>query len=185
VKRALVLLGLSVACAKPPVPAMHAGAVPPTPGWPTVVFVRPPSACDTGDHARIVDEEGRFVGVLGSGTSFSLPVAPGQHTFFVWPGMDLRDLYPGPHPVDVVTIAAEDPARPTVLAVKIPHEAKLLCKKYAVYAFVRPAPDEAAQWLEDATELTPDPVAGRTLLEQDTGTREYLERARAKQAARR
>ncbi len=162
---------------------MHAGSAPHGPG--TIVFVRPPSACDTSDHARIVDGDGRFVGVLGSGTFFAAPSAPGEQDFYVWPGLDLRlDLDPEFHPVDVIRIRAHE-GRTTYVGVRVREYQKLRCSKYAVFHFTRPNDDEAGEWLQTARELVPDGVEGSGLLERDGDvTRAYLEMAREKRARR-
>src|SRR3954468_11860456 len=81
-------------CSRPNAPAMAPLANremgPIAPGMARIVFVRPATACDTSDHAVVVDESGKFIANLTGGTAFSADVAPGPHAFFVWPGVDMR-----------------------------------------------------------------------------------------------
>jgi hypothetical protein len=155
----------------------------PPPG--TIVFVRPPSACDTSDHARVVDSEGRFVGALGPGTWFTAPNLPGEQVFYVWPGMDLRlDMHPEFHPVDVIRIRS-DADKPIYVGVRVREMQKLHCWKYAVFHFTRPAEEEVSQWLQNARELSPDRAEGDALLNRDAEvTQAYLGMGREKKVHR-
>jgi hypothetical protein len=158
---------------------MHPGSAPHGAG--TIVFVRSPSACDTSDFARVVDADGRFVGVLGPGTYFAVPNTPGEQIFYVWPGLDLRlDLHPEFHPVDMIRVRAGE-GDTTYVGVRVHVYHKLKCFKYAVYHFTRPTPDELAEWMPNARELVPDAQEGSSLLERDGDvTRAYMAMAREK-----
>lgn len=171
---------LVAACAKPVVPAMHGGeGLAPPPG--TIVFVRPPSPCDTTDHARIVDAEGHFIGALGSGTWFSVANVPGEQTFYVWPGLDLRlQKYPEFQPVGAIKVrAGED--RVTYVGVRVSERHERQCWKYAVFHFTRPDAAEAEHWMGAAHELVPDRAEGDALLARDADvSRAYMEMSRAR-----
>ena len=57
--------------------------------------------------------------------------------------------------------------------------------KYAVFHFTRPTEEEAAQWMQNASELVPDRAEGDALLERDADvTRAYLGMGREKLAHR-
>lgn len=162
---------------------MHAAATPRQEGKGTILFVRPASACDTSDHARVVDEEGRFVATLAPATSFVAVVEPGRHVYYVWPGMDVRDIHPNGQAVDVISVNA--PADETkYVGVRTAQFEKLKCPKYAVFRFAKPSKAQAEEWLAEAQELVPDPDEGKALLDHDgEATRGYLEMARAKRDA--
>jgi len=178
--RYAVLLTLA-ACAVPPAPAMNAAtpAAPPS-GKAVVVFVRPASACDTSDHARVVDEHGAFAGALGPDTSFTLAVEPGAHHFFVWPGLDLTTpLVPQYAPVDAVRVDVEA-GETTFVAVRPVKSRSLSCGRNAIYAFERPDAARADEWIARAKPLAPDREAGALLLARDPATTQYLALARRK-----
>jgi hypothetical protein len=178
------LIALLAACAQPEVPAMYAGdAATPPPG--TIVFVRPPSPCDTTDHARIVAADGRFVGALGPGTWFAVQNYTGDQIFYVWPGLDLRlELHPEFQPVDVVHVRAGE-RKTTYIGVRVHEHLKLKCWKYATFRFTRPAPQDAERWMHDGRELVADRAEGQAVLVRDADvTRAYLQMAKDKQARR-
>jgi hypothetical protein len=178
---------LAAGCAPAEIPAMHPGTGPaPGPSRGRIVFVRPASPCDTTDHARIVDDEGHFVGFLGSGSWFSLPVAPGERTFAVWPGLDLRsNLRPEFAPIDVVSVSVE--AGETVhLGVRLRNEQSHHCAKYAIFRFARPEPGEIEDWMHVTRELVPDAAEGQASLDRDAElTHAYLEMAKRRFGRRR
>jgi hypothetical protein len=49
-----------------------------------VVFLWPPTSCDAAGHYTIVDDTGRFLGNITSGTRVSVDVSQGSHTFLAW-----------------------------------------------------------------------------------------------------
>ncbi len=184
VRRVGVLLFFA-ACSPPAVPAMHPPLQPGDPIAPpphTIVFVRPPSPCDTSDHARVVDADGRFLGALGSGTWFAAPRPPGEQVYYVWPGLDLRlEMQPELQPVDVIHVTAGE-GKTTYVGVRVFEHEKLECGKYAVFRFTRPHADDAERWRKDGRELVTDHAEGDALLARDADvTRAYMEMAKAKQ----
>jgi hypothetical protein len=166
------------ACAEPAVPAMHpvngARVSPPTaPGEASVVFVRPPSSCDTVESPRVVDENGHFVGNAGSNTTFVARVPAGRHAFYVWPHQDPRTpRYLTQNQVDalVVDAAAGGVAH---VAILIPKGPSLRCARGAPpYELVSQDESDASRaefesWRRDATPMQADAEAGEHDLQRD------------------
>jgi hypothetical protein len=188
IERVLACLALA-ACAQPIVPAMHQlhGALPEAapPGEARIVFVRPPSSCDTSDYPKIVDENGRFIANAGQNTSFVVTVPPGRHTFYAWPRDDLRMAkYPGYNPVaalQVDTVAGEL-SRVAILILKGP---SLSCRPRApAYELASYDASDAARakfesWRRDATPMVADVEAGeRDLWQRPDLVCDYLEAGR-------
>jgi hypothetical protein len=68
-------------------PYMHAvdrATVALRPDEAAVVFVRPPSACDTSGWFTVVDERGAYVGDSMPESNFTVAVPAGEHTFIAW-----------------------------------------------------------------------------------------------------
>ena len=182
----LSLLLLSVAaaaCAPRPLPAMApVAALERAPAADAlVVFVRPKSACDTGDHAVVVDARGAFLGNAAPRTQFAVVVPPGEHTFFVWPSLDLRNgKAPGWDPVGAikVRVAAGEVHR---IGVLVPAAEKLRCGRNATFYLTRRFEEgEVDAWLRDAQPMAADRATGQRLLDDDA----QVVRAHVKQGQR-
>jgi hypothetical protein len=174
-KLALTCLALA-ACSEPVVPAMHPASGSPLsrpagPGEASVVFVRPPSSCDTVEDASIVDENGHFVGNAGANTTFAVTLPAGRHAFYVWPHVEPR---PGPYsnslPVAAVLLdtKAGDVAR---IAILVPKGRSLRCN-VSGYELAAAAGDNSARaelesWSHEARPLQPDAEAGERDLERN------------------
>jgi hypothetical protein len=144
-------------------PAPSACGTAASPGAAKIIVVRPVTACDTADHAVLVDEAGGFVGTLAPGTALALDVPPGRHAFFVWPGMDLRsEREPVYQPIGVLDATwAAGQTRFVRVDVVRPREGRGHCYHYAVFQFARAEPSET---LEGQQCLVPDAAAGQALL---------------------
>jgi hypothetical protein len=170
-KRFVVLVGVLIGCSTPAAPAMAPapdGTVAATaarPGTTRVVFVRPATACDTADHAIVVDEGGTFVGALLPGTAVATDVAPGRHAFLVWPGMDLRNERTPPYrPVGVLDETwGADQTRVVRVDVATPPEGRGHCYRYNVFHFDAPQGD-VSQATADLRLLVADVNAGQAFL---------------------
>ena len=166
----LAMAGLATtSCAPALAPAMTAApAVERAPeGAALVVFVRPGSACDTADHAVIVDEQGAFVGNAAPRSQFAAVVTPGEHVFFAWPSLDLRSQKTGWDPVGVIRmkVAPGDVVR---IGVQVPEFSKLHCNRYATFIFTtRFAEGELDAWLADARPMVADKGAGQRALDAE------------------
>ncbi len=141
---------------------------PVTPGMARVVFVRPASACDTSDHAVVVDENGKFIANLSGGTAFAADVAPGRHAFFLWPGMDLRsEKVAGFRPVSVFDLQLQSEASSVVkIDVAAPTEGRGRCYSQSVFVWEREQAtlDEGA--LSELRFMDADPRAGDAYLHE-------------------
>lgn len=157
----------------------------------TIVFVRPTSTCDNGDHARIVDDTGRFVGALPPNTTFAVRVEPMWYAgstprgtvFYVWPDV-LVARKPGlieQGPVDFIRVrpSVRGPTYIGVLQTESWH-----CRDDVGFHFVNSTPNRATEWLRDARPFNLDSGDGHALLDRDgDATREYLKMAREKRAS--
>ncbi len=173
-KVALICLALG-ACSEPMVPAMHpAGGSPLSrpagPGEASVVFVRPPSSCDTIQYASIVDENGHFVGNAGSNTTFTVTLPAGPHAFYVWPHVEPRPgAYSNYLPVAAVALdtKAGDVAR---VAILVPKGPSLRCNVPGYDLALADGDDSARaeleSWTREARQLQPDTEAGERDLER-------------------
>jgi hypothetical protein len=179
IKRVLTCLALA-GCSQPIVPAMHpAGAAPlsrpAAPGEASVVFVRPPSSCDTIEYPKIVDENGHFVGNAGPNTSFVVTVPAGRRAFYAWPNVDPRTAkYPTNHAVGAVLVDAPAGSVGHV-AILIPKGPSLRCfsgtPPYGLVAYDESdaARAEFESWRRDATPMEPETEAGERDLERNPG----------------
>ena len=165
IKRVLTCLALA-GCSVPCIPAMHPADGAPRPagaGEASVVFVRPPSSCDTSDYPTIVDENGRFVGNAGSNASFVVRVPAGRHTFYAWPNIDFRAArYPDYDPVGAIVVDATAGGISRV-AIVVPKGPSLRCG--ATFELVAGGESDGARaefeaWRHDATLVQPDTDAG-------------------------
>lgn len=175
IKLALTCLALA-ACAEPKVRAMDPASGSPLlrpagPGEASVVFVRPPSSCDTVEYASIVDENGHFVGNAGSNTMFAVTVPAGPHAFYAWPHGDLQPgTYSSYRPVAAVLLdtKAGDVAR---VAILIPKGPSLRCNVPGYELAVADGDDSARaeieSWSRKARPLQPDTEAGERDLERN------------------
>lgn len=159
-------------CARPNAPAMAPRVTreitPVAPGMARVVFVRPATACDTSDHAVVVDESGKFVANLTGGTAFAADVAPGRHAFFLWPGIDMRtDKVDNFRPVSVIEL---QPASETSSVVRIdvatPVEGRGHCYQQSVFFFEKPAKELDADSLKGSRLVESDQQAGDAYLRE-------------------
>lgn len=179
----LVLLGCarSVAPSRSPTPSSTPEDVA------TIVFVRPASAC-ASNLARIVDEGGRFVGVLAPGTSFAIPVqpmwyagtAPSGAIFYVWPSLE---WHPKPGfidsgPVDFIRVIPRVHGPTYVGVVQLSPRCEELADLRFIFAH-RPS-DETVEWSRSARPSNLDAREGQSLLDRDAdATRRYFDLARA------
>jgi hypothetical protein len=131
----------------------------------TIVFVRPESSCDTLDLAWIVDARGRFVGALPHDAGFSVQLPPGEHSFFVWPGLDLRDGRCPHNPIDVLTVRVGQRERQHVV-VTIPKGLALACPRHAYFQMRTAAEDEVLEHLDGARLLAPDRERGQATVDE-------------------
>jgi urease beta subunit len=85
-------VGLLGGCAVTMPPAMAPASELPAPaaGQGSVVFVQPETPCDGLGFSVVVDDHGRFVGNVASGTRVAVAVRPGTHVFYSWSVLDLR-----------------------------------------------------------------------------------------------
>jgi hypothetical protein len=170
IKLALACLVLA-SCSARAVPSMHAitastaSSPPPAgPGQASVVFVRPPSSCDSIDYTTIVDENGHFVGSAGGSTAFLVNVPAGRHVFYAWSHIEMPpDRYYAP-----INAVALDLSEGSVAHVEIRTAQGPGLRCYAKslgYALVPRDDSDAARaefesWRRDATPLEPDVEAG-------------------------
>jgi hypothetical protein len=96
--RAVVLVvasayGVLTGCeeALPPATTPAAGLPAIRGGEALITFVRPPSPCDTGEYAVIVDSQGRFVADVSSGTRVAVPAPAGSHVYYAWSNVNLMN----------------------------------------------------------------------------------------------
>ena len=139
-------------------PSANREIAPVAPGMARVVFVRPATACDTSDHAVVVDESGKFIANLTGGTAFAADVAPGRHAFFLWPGIDMRtDKVDNFRPVSVIELQQE-PETSSVVRIDVvtPVEGRGHCYQQSVFFFEKPV-----------KELDSDALSGTRLVDSD------------------
>jgi hypothetical protein len=118
----LSVAAASAACveALPPATTLSSAPVAAAAGESLVTFVRPESACDTGEYAVVVDARGHFVGNIAAGTQVSFATAPGTHAFYAWSNTDLHiDKDPSFNPVSAIRLDAL-PVGATYVLVDIP-----------------------------------------------------------------
>jgi hypothetical protein len=174
VKRVILCFAL-VGCSEPRVPAMHPanGAQvppPPAPGDASVVFVRPPSSCDSIDYPRIVDENGHFVGNAGSNTTFVVTVPAGRHAFYALPSSFLRIT--AHSPVSALLVDATEGGVAHVAIVRR-KGSSLRCNVLPAYELVAHDDTDAARaefesWTREATPMQPEREAGERDLRRDS-----------------
>ncbi len=101
-------LAVSLAgCAEslPPGTSLASGPPAAGPGEALVTFVRPVSSCDTGEYAVVVDDRGRFVGNVATGTRIAVSVMPGLRAFYAWSNVDVHvDREPAFNPVSALRV---------------------------------------------------------------------------------
>jgi hypothetical protein len=137
---------LLAGCADKLPPAMtQASSFGGAPSGPTIVFVRPSSACDTNDYEVLVDGHGRFLGNLPPSSHTAVAVAPGPHVFYAWSSRDLRyPQEPGFNAVSAirVNVTAREPQYIALLTEK---RESLRCNEYALVDLL-PVGEHDALW---------------------------------------
>ncbi len=142
--------------------------------------------CDVGDYSVIVDAHGHFVGQLAPGTGVVATVAPGEHVFFGWSSIDLRDgRCPQLNPVAAVRVNTAVASTSCVaLIVRQRGSTLTRCDRHAAIDML--VVGEASPVLENASDdptrlLPPDYVLGQAMLDAHPAMlRSYTELGRAK-----
>jgi hypothetical protein len=135
----------------------------------SLVFLRPRSACDTGDYTVVVDDAGKFVANVAPGARVGVALPPGPHVLYAWSSRDVRyDKEPTFNPVSATRVqAAEGAARYLELRVLVRSDAnKNRCYPYAPVAFHHVPAGAAGEMLATTEPMrVADPAAGQADLE--------------------
>jgi hypothetical protein len=151
--------------------AVLASAPPAAPGpsEASVTFVRPESACDTGEYTVIVDDHGRFAADVAAGTQVTVPVVPGAHAFYAWSHVDVHvNIERAYNPVAATRVnAVAGRATYVSLEVESPCRSNRATFEMHQFAAAAAADKELEHWLGNTRAVTVDRAAGQARLEEN------------------